>query len=227
MPKDYAKAAELYIRAAEGSAGSTAKYNLAELKLYATPPFRNHKEAVPVIIEAAKNNDTYAQVTLGEMYETGRGVKRDYKEAAKWYKSAADYGRAEAMVALGEMYRTGRGVPVDYAQAKGYFERAVELYNYWGYRGLGKLYATGRGVPRDEAKAKDYYLKGAENGDQEAMFLLGETLERAGDIAGARQWYQAAAEYTIKELPRASYTRDFDAAPIAIQARAALQRIGR
>ena len=226
VPKDYAKASELYIRAAEGSAGSTARYNLAELKLYATPPFRNHKEAVPVIIETAKGGDTYAQVTLGEMYETGRGVKRDYKEAAKWYKSAADYGRAEAMVALGEMYRTGRGVPVDYVEAKGYFERAVEQYNYWGYRGLGKLYANGQGVPRDEAKAGEYYLKGAENGDQEAMFLLAESLERSGDTASARQWYKAAVDYTINQLPRASYTRDFDTTPIAAKARAALQRIG-
>ena len=153
-------------------------------------------------------------------------MKRDYKEAAKWYKSAANYDRAEAMVALGEMYRTGRGVPVNYVQAKNYFDRAVEFYNYWGYRGLGKLYANGQGVPRDEAKAADYYLKGAENGDQEAMFLLAETFERRGDIAEARQWYKAAVDYTINQLPRASYTRDFDTAPVAAQARAALQRIG-
>lgn len=227
VPKDYAKASELYNRAMDNGVSGTARYNLAELKLYATPPLRNHKEAVPVIIEAAKNGDTYAQVTLGEMYETGRGVTRNYKEAARWYKSAADEGRAEAMVALGEMYRTGRGVPVDYTQARSCFERAVEYYNYWGYRGLGKLYANGQGVPRDEAAAGDYYLKGAENGDQEAMFLLGETLERAGDIAGARKWYQAAADYTINELPRASYTRDFDVEPVAAEARAALRRIGR
>lgn len=226
VPKDYAKAAELYTRAMDHGAGSTAKYNLAELKLYATPPFRNHKEAVPVIIEAAKNNDSYAQVVLGEMYETGRGVKRDYKEAAKWYKSAADYDRAEAMVALGEMYRTGRGVPVDYAQAKLYFEHAVELYNYWGCRGLGKLYASGQGVARDEAKARDYYLEGAQNGDQEAMFLLAESAAQAGDLQTAHKWYQAAADYTINELPRASYARDFDVAPIAAKARAALRRLG-
>ena len=225
VPKDYARASELYNQAMEHGVSGAAKYNLAELKLYATPPFRNHREAVPVIINAAKNSDTYAQVTLGEMYETGRGVKRDYKEAAKWYKSAADANRAEAMVALGEMYRTGRGVPVDYGQAKIYFDRAVEFYNYWGYRGLGKLYANGQGVPRDEAKAADYYLKGAENGDQEAMLLLAEALERRGDIAGAKQWYLTAADYTINQLPRASYTRDFDTAPIASKARAALQRI--
>lgn len=226
VPKDHAKAAELYTRAMEGSAGPTARYNLAELKLYAAPPFRNYKEAVPAIKAAAENGDTYAQVTLGEMYETGRGVKRDYKEAAKWYRSAADYNRAEAMVALGEMYRTGRGVPVDYVQAKEYFEHAVELYNYWGYRGLGKLYANGQGVPRDEAKAKTYYLKGAEKGDQEAMFLLAEILEHSGYVQSAREWYRAAADYTINELPRASYTRDFDVAPIAVKSRAALQRLG-
>lgn len=226
VPKDYAKASELYNQAMKHGMSSTAKHNLAELKLYATPPFRNHREAVPVIMDAAKNGDTYSQVLLGEMYETGRGVRRDYQEAAKWYKSAADSSRAEAMVALGEMYRTGRGVPVDYSQAKIYFDRAVEFYNYWGYRGLGKLYANGQGVPRDEAKAAAYYLEGAENGDQEAMFLLAETLERRGDASEARRWYQAAADYTINQLPRASYTRDFDPAPIASKARAALQRIG-
>ena len=58
------------------------------------------------------------------------------------------------------------------------------------------------------------------------MFLLAEALERRGDIAEARQWYTAAADYTINQLPRSSYTRDFDTAPIAAKARAALRRIG-
>ncbi len=226
VPKDYAKATELYTQAMDRGVKNTAEHNMAELKLYAPPPFRNHKEAVPVIVNAAKNGDTYSQVLLGEMYETGRGVKRDYKEAAKWYASAIEDGRAEAMVALGEMYRTGRGVPVDYPQAKSYFERAVEYHNAWGYRGLGKLYCLGQGVPRDETQGMNYYLQGAENGDQEAMFLLAEGLERGGDMQSARKWYQAAADYTINQLPRASYTRDFDVEPIAAKARAALRRLG-
>ena len=226
VPQDYAKATELYTRAINENQADMSRYNLAELKLYAPPPFGNQKEAVPIILEAAKSGNTYAHITLGEMYETGRGVKRNYQEAAKWYKSAIDADWAEAMVALGEMYRTGRGVPVDYELARYYFDTAVKHFNYWGYRGLGKLHAAGQGVPRNEETARSYYLKGAESGDQEAMFLLAEALEHNGNVAEARRWYQAAAGYTVNQLPRGSYTRIFDTEPIAAKARTALQRLG-
>ncbi len=226
VPQDYAKATELYTRAMDENPADMSRYNLAELKLYAPPPFGNQKEAVPVILEAAKNGNTYSHITLGEMYETGRGVKLNYKEAVKWYKSAIDADWAEAMVALGEMYRTGRGVPVDYELARYYFDTAVKHFNYWGYRGLGKLYANGQGVPRNEETARSYYLKGAESGDQEAAFLLAESLEHSGNIAEARRWYQAAADFNINQLPRGNYTRIFDTEPFAAKARAALQRLG-
>ena len=227
VPKDYAKAIELYNEALENGSSNTSVINLAELKLYAPAPWGDRKAGAAEVINAAEGGDTYAKVLLGEMYETGRGVKRDYKAAAKWYKEGADSDRAEAMVALGEMYRTGRGVPQDYAEAKRYFDLAVERYNYWGYRGLGRLYALGQGVPRDAGKARAYYLQGADSGDQEAMFLLAEALEHSGDISGARQWYLAAKDYTINQLPRASYTRDFDPRPVAEKARAALDRLGK
>ena len=37
---------------------------------------------------------------LGNMYYTGRGVKRDYQEARKWWKNAAEQGNERAQKAL-------------------------------------------------------------------------------------------------------------------------------
>ena len=58
-----------------------------------------------------------SQVSLGVMYEEGRGVAQDDAEAAKWMRRAAEHGNAEAQDILGFMYFDGRGVTLDWVQA--------------------------------------------------------------------------------------------------------------
>ena len=52
---------------------------------------------------AADQGEAIAQVNLGEMYETGRGVTKDFAQAANWYRRAADKGDADAQYHLGQM----------------------------------------------------------------------------------------------------------------------------
>jgi TPR repeat protein len=40
----------------------------------------------------AKQGGAYAQISLGIMYNRGRGVPQDYVEAVKWFRLAADQG---------------------------------------------------------------------------------------------------------------------------------------
>ncbi len=44
------------------------------------------------------------QVSLGEMFELGRGVKKDYTPAVKYYKAAAEQGHVEAQSKLKSVY---------------------------------------------------------------------------------------------------------------------------
>jgi hypothetical protein len=44
------------------------------------------------------------QISLGHMFEYGRGVKQDYTPAVRYYKAAAEQGHAEAQVKLQAVY---------------------------------------------------------------------------------------------------------------------------
>ena len=75
---------------------------------------------------AAEGGNASAQASLGEMYETGRGVAKDEAEAVKWYRKAAEQGFATAQTDLGVMYRDGRGVAKDDAEAERWFRKAAD-----------------------------------------------------------------------------------------------------
>ena len=63
---------------------------------------------------AAAQGDAQAQSNVGQMYETGRGVKQSYADALAWYRRAAEQGLATAQYNLGVLYDNGHGVARDY-----------------------------------------------------------------------------------------------------------------
>ncbi|MBI4623089.1 MAG: sel1 repeat family protein [Verrucomicrobia bacterium] len=69
--------------------------------------------AETTLVERAQKGDADAQLHLGLMYATGRGVVRDSTEAVKWYRKAAEQGNATAQGNLGSFYANGEGVPKD------------------------------------------------------------------------------------------------------------------
>ena len=75
----------------------------------------------------ADQGDATAQVSLGVMYEFGRGVPKDEVEAVKWYRKAADQGNADGQNNLGNMYAYGQGVPKDEVEAVKWYRNGV-----WG-----------------------------------------------------------------------------------------------
>ena len=65
----------------------------------------------------ANQGDVDAQLSLGAMYENGRGMPQDEKEAVRWYRLAAAQGNAPSQFNLGLMYANGRGVLQDDKEA--------------------------------------------------------------------------------------------------------------
>jgi TPR repeat protein len=61
--------------------------------------------------------DASAQLSLGERYRLGLGVKTNAAEALRIYSLAAEQGVPEAQFALAEMYRFGEAGAPDYQQA--------------------------------------------------------------------------------------------------------------
>jgi TPR repeat protein len=67
--------------------------------------------------KAAEKGNIDSYITLGVMYEEGKGVNQDYAKALNWYHKAADQNHPEAQFKLGVMYANGLGVEKNVDQA--------------------------------------------------------------------------------------------------------------
>jgi TPR repeat protein len=82
---------------------------------------KDYKKALEILKPLAEQGEAKAQVILGEMYLSGKGVPQDDKQAVKWWRLAAEQGEAAGQSTLGLMYRYGQGVPQDYVLAHMWF----------------------------------------------------------------------------------------------------------
>ncbi|KAF9153944.1 hypothetical protein BG015_002250 [Linnemannia schmuckeri] len=146
----------------------------------------------------ANLGDKVAQVALGRMYKTGRGVKQDYRTAVEWFLKAANQGYADAQLELGQLYRDGSGVEKDYSTALEWLRKAGEQGHAGAQNEIGNMYHTGLGVPQDHALALEWYLKSAEQGTAVAQGNVGDLYQKGDgipqDYGQAMYWYTKAAE---------------------------------
>lgn len=101
----------------------------------------------------AEKGDPKAQVMLGAMYHSGRGVKKDSLTGAMWFLLAAAQGSPVAQGELGRFYMLGEGVPQNFKIGLRYLLQAAEggFPPAMGY--LGVAYAKGWGTPINYLKA--------------------------------------------------------------------------
>jgi len=57
-------------------------------------------EATKWFRRAAEQGNSYAQLALGAIYESGQGVDKDEVEAVRWYRKAAEQGNIAAQDTL-------------------------------------------------------------------------------------------------------------------------------
>ena len=95
----------------------------------------------------AKQGQAEAQVILGRMYLTGRGVPKDPDTALKWFKAAAVQGNADGAFLLGAMYLLPRS---DIPEGLRWVRLAAEQGNQDAQLLLGQTYMEGLPeLPRD------------------------------------------------------------------------------
>jgi len=78
---------------------------------------KDYESAAKFFRKAAEQGDAQAQLKLGMLYATGRGVPLDDKQAVSWYLKAAEKKNAEAQFYLGVRYANGNGIAKDYVEA--------------------------------------------------------------------------------------------------------------
>ena len=80
-----------------------------------------YEEALKHLEPAAKAGDAEALYVLGQMYGSGRGVKKDEKKAAEFFMKAADLGNPGAQQSLGSALMLGEGIEQDMVAALKWF----------------------------------------------------------------------------------------------------------
>jgi len=104
----------------------------------------------------AETNNADAQVLLGRLYLTGRGVAKDPDTAVKWFTAAAVQGNADAEFMLGSMYLLPHS---NIAEGLKWVRLAAEQGNQDAQLLLGKTYLDGvPELPRDQVQA-DMWLR--------------------------------------------------------------------
>lgn len=134
---------------------------------------KDQQKAIYWYKKAAENGNVIAQFNMGEIYDSGNGVKQDFAKAASWYLKAAKQGDALAQCAVGNCYFHNQGFALDYNQAAYWFRKSAMQGNAVGQRCLGICYDEGKGVSKDVKIAIEWYEKAAAQGDAVAMFNLG------------------------------------------------------
>jgi uncharacterized protein len=87
----------------------------------------NYKKVFNELLPAAQNGDSVAQVSLGNLYRRGLGIKQDYKKAYYWYKMAADQNNPDALGSIGLMYKNGIFFKKNDKKAIQYYNKALKI----------------------------------------------------------------------------------------------------
>ena len=103
--------------------------------------------SLTILRPLATDGSADAQVALGVMYDTGKGVPQNDGTALKLYLRAANGGNAQAQNNLGVMYEKGRGVAVDFAEAAKWYRLAAAQGYAQSEKNLSNLPAALAAVP--------------------------------------------------------------------------------
>jgi len=124
--------------------------------------------------KAAKQGYAEAQVRLGSLYISGKGVARDSGQAVRWYFKAMEQGDIRGEGSVGFACGRGLGAASDYEQAAQSFRKVAEQGNAIAQKNLGFLYEKGCGVAQDFGQAMQWYRKAAQQGNTRAQINLGD-----------------------------------------------------
>ena len=104
-PKDWAKAAELYRKAAE-QGNAKAQNNLGWCYVQGNGVAKDTAEGLKWLRKAAEQGTAKTQDSLGYVLIKGQGVPKDAKEGVMWLTKAAEQGVARAQGHLGRLVVT-------------------------------------------------------------------------------------------------------------------------
>ena len=145
--------------------------------------------------QAANLGNAEAQNNLGNIFYSGRGVKRDMKEAFGWFKRSGELGYVWGQLNLGAMYRYGHGTPKDTTLAVMWLKKAAEQNNPNAMNELGELSKS----VKDYSNAMSWFKKAADRKYARACQNIANLYYYGHGVSTNYQkmmeWYKKGAEY--------------------------------
>jgi len=181
VPKDHAKAAMLFKKAAEMGHGVAAG-NLARFFYFGTGVQQNYVQAYEWAQRAVKLGETDAAMTVGQCCELGHGTAPDHQIALQWYFFSLNgmdskSTRARVYFYIARCYYKGGShdgiatqIQADYDKAHYWLQRSIDEDTISdAYNMMGDLYARGHGVKKDMKEAERLWALAAKHGNESAQ----------------------------------------------------------
>lgn len=142
VPKDAAKAAELYRHAAAEGNDPDAQYTLGYMLERGEGVKKDEIEALLWYKRAALAGQRLAMYRAGLAYADGRAVPKSYARAREYFEDAAKRGLPDAAYRLGLIYEQGLGTAADKETAHKYFTQAAAGGHALAAKALERLAAV-------------------------------------------------------------------------------------
>jgi len=151
VTKDFQKAVEYYVKAAQGN-DALAQFRLGSMydsgvqldpksdKIEVAP---NAAAALSYYKLAAQNGMAIAGYNVGIFYEQGRAVDKDLQKAFAYHMQAAQAGVNVAMQKVGDYYLNGAGTMKDPVAAAGWYARSANAGLPEGWLSYGVVTESG------------------------------------------------------------------------------------
>jgi uncharacterized protein len=214
VPRDYSQAVSRYTQAVAQQDGPACD-RLGILYLHGLGVKRDRAKAFALFTQGANLGDRWAQLHLGQMYQSGRiphpqdqaatGSKKgnsktflkstpDYATALKLYQASAAQRNGIAMYKLGALYENGWGVTKDDSKALEYYTQAASQRFNPALVAFGRMYELGLGAAVNLPYAYIGYSLAAESGDSNASEHLRSLLTKLSpdDLQNAQAMLKAA-----------------------------------
>ncbi len=158
-----------------------------------------YSDAFSLYEKSCKDGYMGGCVSLGSMYEHGKGIKKDYSKSVRLYSKACDNNIPQGCRHLGSMYKEGNGVKKNDFKAAELFNEACNSGDIKkGCTLLGLMYTYGYGIEKNDIKAVELYTRACNAGDVGACSLLGSMYRDGRGIeqnkAIAKQLYGKACD---------------------------------
>ncbi len=197
VPVNLQKASELY--SAAGELGSPkAKLRLSTMYRQGQGVQKDLNRAFELVMEAANQDFAPAQSALSGYFRNGIGVEKDLEQADYWLGKAAENGHRRSKVLYSSILEKDISNSASLEKAKRFTEEVKREASPQEIYSIGYGYANGIGFPMDLNKAIEWAKLGAEKGEVNSIYLLGECYWRKNNIPEAIVWFEKAAEKGLK-----------------------------